>query len=342
MAHLVQLTKAKEPVELTELTLAPVYDGEVLVRVEACALGQLDWNLLTLDAPPRLPLVPGHEAVGVVQAVGRHTRLRPGERVFITPLASCCQTCAHCRSGEARFCSKARWRGIHTDGALGTHLVAHESGLIPLEVPVGMSELPEPLPLPLAASLALVGGSLWTAVGAVRALHLVQSSRIAVYGVGGVGHLVVQVARALGHQVFATDHDPERVRLAEELGAKPIATYKGETGEVGPFDAAVVCTPSTQALQRAVRVVLPGARVFFLGTSPTGRVDLSVAELVWRGLSIKGGLLGTRGDLDEGLSLLLANRVKARVELISLEDVPARLWALRDLGFPGRLVALPR
>ncbi|MBL8911777.1 MAG: alcohol dehydrogenase catalytic domain-containing protein [Archangium sp.] len=333
MARIVQLLKAKEPVELTDQVLAPVNDGEVLVRIEACALGQLDWNLLTLDAPPRLPLTPGHEAVGVIQAVGRHTRLRPGERVFVTPLSSCCQVCAWCRSGEWRRCADAKWRGMHGDGALGTHVVTHENGLVPLEIPVGMPDLPEPLPLPLAASLALVGGSLWTAVGAVRSLHLVQSSRVAVFGVGGVGHLVVQVARALGHKVFADDADPERVNLAQELGAAPLE---------GNVDAAVVCTPSTQALQRAVRMLVPGGRLALTGSSPTGRIDLSVAELVWRGLTITGGLLGARGDLDEGLSLLLSGRVKATVELISLDDVPARLWALRDLGFPGRLVALPR
>lgn len=333
MARLVQLTRPKEPVELTEHTLAPTNDGEVLVRIEACALGQLDWNLLSLDAPPRLPLVPGHEAVGVVQATGRHTRLRPGERVLISPLAYCCSVCAWCRSGETRRCHQARWRGMHTDGALGTHLVAHENALISLEVPVGMPDLPEPLPVPLAASLAMVGGSLWTAVGAVRALHLVQSSRVAVLGVGGVGHLVVQVARALGHQVFAADADPERVHLAESLGAMPLH---------GHVDAAVVCTPSTQALQRAARLLLPGGRLALVGSSPTGRIDLSVAELVWRGLTVTGGLMGARGDLDEGLSLLLSGKVKATVELISLDDVPARLWALRDLGFPGRLVAVPR
>jgi D-arabinose 1-dehydrogenase-like Zn-dependent alcohol dehydrogenase len=85
-----------------------------------------------------------------------------------------------------------------------------------------------------------------------------------------------------------------------------------------------------------------GGRLALIGTSPTGRIDLSVAELVWRGLTVTGGLLGARGDLDEGLSLLLAGKVKATMELISLEDVSARLWALRDLGFPGRLVAIPR
>lgn len=332
MAQQVQLTRPKEAVHLVEVDLRAPVRGEVLVRVEACALGQLDWNLLTLDAPPRLPLVPGHEAVGVVEVVGPGTSLRPGERVLITPLAGSCGTCAACRGHDARHCPQVAWRGMHADGALGTHLLAAESALVPLELPVGMAPLPEVLPPELAANLAVCGGSLWTALGAVRALHLVQPSKVAVFGVGGVGHLVVQVARALGHEVYATDADPERLALGARLGAQPL----------GPqVDAAVVCTPSTQALQQAVRLLRGGGRLALTGTSPTGRVDLAVADLVWRGLTLTTGLLGTRDDLDEGLALLFAGKVRPSVERIGLAEVPAKLWSLRDLGFPGRLVVLP-
>ncbi len=302
------------------------------MRVEACALGQLDWNLLTLDVPPRLPLVPGHEAVGVIEAVGPGSRLKVGERVLVTPVAASCGTCTACRGHDARHCPEVSWRGMHADGALGTHLVAREASLVPLELPVGVLPLPEPLPRDLAATLALCGGSLWTAVGAVRALHLVQPSRVAVFGSGGVGHLVVQVARALNHEVFATDAVPERMALARRLGAKPLD---------GPVDAAVVCTPSTQALQQAVRLLRGGGRLALAGSSPTGRIDLAVADLVWRGLTLTAGLLGTREDLDEGLGLVFSGKVKPVMELITLDEVPERLWALRDLGFPGRLVVFP-
>ena len=75
--------------------------------------------------------------------------------------------------------------------------------------------------------------------------------------------------------------------------------------------------------------------------SVRGRVDLAVADLVWRGLTLRSGLLGTREDLEEGVTLLFAGKVKPSVELVSLDEVPERLWALRDLGFPGRLVVLP-
>ena len=332
MPRFIQLRKAREAVEVVEATLPRPGPKQVLLRIEACALGMLDWQLLTLDAPPRLPLVPGHEAVGVVEALGPGCTLRVGERVLVTPLAGSCGQCAACRGHDPRHCAAAVWRGMHVDGALGTHLLTQEQALVPLELPFGVEPLPEKLNDQLAATLAVCGGSLWTAVGAVNSLRLVERSRIAIFGAGGVGHLAVQVCRALGHQVFALDADPQRMELALSLGALPID---------GPVDAAVVCTPSTQALQQAVRLLRGGGRLALTGSSPTGRIDLAFNDLVWRGISLHTGLLGTRADLDEGLALLFSGKVKPSVELATLDEVPAKLWALRDLGFPGRLVVLP-
>lgn len=306
MPRAVQLTHAREAVKVAEVALPALEEGEVLVEIEACALGQLDWNLLTLDAPPRLPLVPGHEAVGTVK----------GRRVLLTPLASWCGRCERCVAGEPRFCAEVKWRGMHVNGALGTQVIARESSLI--EVPDQFSP-----------GLAMVGGSMWTAVGAVRAVG--AAARVAVFGVGGVGHLVVQVLRAAGVTVLADDVSPERVAVALALGAEKMS---------GGFDAAIVCTPSMQALQRAVRNVRAGGTVAFVGTSPAGRIDLPAADLSWRGVRLISGLLGARADLDEALRLIRTGVVKPQLEQITLEEVPSKLWELRDLGFSGRLVVL--
>jgi propanol-preferring alcohol dehydrogenase len=322
-ARVAQLLAPREPLHLVDVTLAPPAPGEVRLRVEACAMGQLDWNLLTLDAPPRLPLVPGHEALAVVEAVGPSVTLPVGARVLVTPLASACGACAACEAGDARRCAGVRWRGMHADGALGTQLLASASALV--EVPSACAGLP-------AEHLALGGGSLWTAVGAARALALAGPARVGVVGVGGVGHLVVQVLRAQGHAVCAADVDPERAALARELGASPFTTG---------LDAAVVCTPSTQAVTAAVRAVRGAGRVVLVGTSPTGRLDLPVADVVWRQLSVVGTLLGSRAELAEGLELLRDGAVQPRITVAPLVEAPARLWSLRDLGFGGRLVIRP-
>ncbi len=297
----VQLKQPREAVEVVDLELPHPRPGEVRVRIEACALGQLDWNLLTLDAPPRLPLIAGHEAVGVVEGSGK--------RVLLTPLAASCGACAECVAGNARRCAEVRWRGMHEDGLLATHVCVPERSLIAIDSA-------------FSPELAVIGGTAWTAVGAVRGLGLSQPSRVAVIGIGGVGHLVAQVARAHGHEVFAHDVNPERV--------KNFAALKGDG-----FDAALVCTPSIQALQHAVRI---SRHVFLCGTSPAGRVDLSLADVVWRGVTLQSGLLGTRAQLEEAIELISSFKVKPQVETLSLDEVPARLWELRDLGFSGRLV----
>lgn len=298
----VQLTRPREAVEVVDLPLPHPRAGEVRVRVEGCALGQLDWNLLTLDAPPRVPLIAGHEAVGVVEG--------SGQRVLLTPLASSCGACEACAAGEARRCGEVRWRGLHEDGLLTTHVCVQERALAPIDTA-------------FSPELAVCGGSLWTAVGAVRALGLTRSSRVAVFGVGGVGHLAVQVAQAHGHEVWAHDVNPERLEGLRALGAET------------RVDAAIVCTPSIQALQHAVRVC---TNVFLCGSSPAGRVDVSLADLVWRGVTVRSGLLGTRAQLDEAVALLTSGAVTPQVQTLALDEVPARLWELRDLGFPGRLV----
>lgn len=319
MPRRVALHRAREALVMEERPAPAPGPGEVGLRLEACALGQLDWNLLTLDAPPRLPLVPGHEAVARVEAAGEGVTLPVGQRVLVTPLAAWCGTCARCLEGAPRWCEAARWRGVHDDGVLAEAFVAREAALVPLA----------PTAVP-TAWLALAGGSLWTAVGALGGV--VAGDTVGVFGVGGVGHLAVQVARARGCRVLARDVDPLRQRLAERLGAAPLS---------GPVDVAVVATPSAQAAQAAVRAVRRGGRVVLLGTSPAGRLDLSLGEVVWRGVHLEGALLGAAAALREGLALLESGAVRPEVEVVPLADVPARLWALRDLGFGGRLVVVP-
>ena len=309
MIHAIELQQPREAVHRVTRPGRPPGPGEVPVQLEACALGQLDWNLLTLDAPPRLPLTPGHEAVGTVQ----------GRRVLLTPLAHGCGTCGACQRGEARFCVEVKWRGMHAEGLLCSEAVVEASSLVPIDAA-------------FSPELACIGGSGWTAVGAVRALGLGAGARVGVFGIGGVGHLVLQVARAADLEVFADDVDPARLQVARALGAQVASV---------PLEGAVVCTPSMQALQKAVRAVRPGARVVFTGTSPAGRVDLPAADLTWKGLTLVSGLLGTTADLHEAIRLIHGGRVRPQVEVIRLSEVPSKLWDLRDLGFTGRLVVVP-
>lgn len=320
-------TAPKTPLVLSERPLPSPGPGEALVAIEACGLGFGDWNTAMLDALPRLPLVPGQEGAGLVQAVGAGVSLAVGDRVAITPLASACGACGPCERGLERTCDQRRLTGLHVDGALATHGVFLAARLVPL---------PPGLDLVQAAVLA---GSGWTALGALRAAGVGAGLSLGVWGCGGVGHLAVQLARALGaREVKVVDPDPSRRALAESLGAQAFEALPPSS-----VDAAVLCTPSSQAAVQAVKAVRPTGAVVLAALTPAGRLDLPLAEVVGKGLRLQGSFLGSRSDLQELLELAHTGRVFSAVESHPLEACPELLWRLRDGGFTGRLVVrMPR
>lgn len=319
MPHAIALTRPKEPLERIELDLQAPGPGEVRLRLEACALGLRDWDVLTLDGVPRLPLIAGQEAVGHIEAVGEGVALAIGARMAVTPLATSCAACQLCERGLERLCAKAQWHGFHRDGALSTHGVFAAQHL--LSVPDDVA----------AHQLACLVGSGWSALGALRLAGVGAGQHVAIYGCGGVGHLAIQIARAMGATVHVIEPDADRRHLAQSLGANLGVPALG-------VDVALVCTPSTQAITQAARVVARGGTLMLVGTSPTGRFDLSLADTVFQGLTIRGSVLGSRSDLNEVIDLHRRGAVRATVDSAPLESAIERLWWLRDGGFVGRLV----
>lgn len=314
MSAFVGFTHPREAPVVSDRPTPTPGPGEVLVRVEACGLGAADFGFFQLDALPRTPLIPGFEAVGVVEATGA--------RVGLLPLASTCGACGLCERGLERWCAKAELHGWHRDGFLSQHVVTTERALVPLE------------PSDDANTWAPVFSTGWTAMGAVRASGLGVGGRLGVIGVGGLGHLVVQIAKALGLQVSAWDVDPSRRALA---GASASAQPFG----VESVDALVVCTPSTQAIQHAVRAVRRSGTLVLAATSPSVRFDLSLFDTVMRGVTLAPAFLGARSDLDDLISLIRKGSVTPVVTRRRFADLPGAFWSLRDGGFTGRLVFNP-
>lgn len=294
------LARPKEPLQLVDRVVGPPAPGEVTVRIEACGLGLNDWHVAMLDALPLTPLVLGCEAVGRVEATG--------ERVGITPLASSCGSCTECGLGRASNCAAAKWHGFSRDGALCERGNFSTQHLVPL--PEGD-----------AAELAVLMGSGQAALAAFKAAG--DCEHLGVFGLGGVGHLVLQLA---GRRAYGFDPDPARAALA------------GPETPAPPLDVAIVCVPSAQAIQRAFNLLKPGGRLIIAAASPTGRLDLSLHALTARGVTITGTNLGGVGEV---LAAYREGRLKPRVTTRSLRDAPAMLYALRDGGFVGRLVFVP-
>lgn len=315
----VAFTHPREAPSLLERSVPEPAPGELLIRVEACGLGAADFGFFQLDALPRTPLIPGFEAVGIVERVGGGVAIPLGARVGLTPLASTCGGCNLCERGLERWCAKGQLHAWHRDGFLARHVVTTERAVVRLD------EADQP------ATWAPLFATGWTAFGAVRATELGRGHRLGVIGVGGLGQLVVQIARAQGLEVTAWDVDPERRALAA-------ASASAQPFTADSVDALVVCTPSTQAIQHAVRAVRRGGVLVLAAASPSVRFDLSLFDTVMRGVTLKPAFLGARSELDELISLVRSGAVKPVVTTMALEDVRAKFWLLRDGGFTGRLV----
>lgn len=293
------LRRAKEPLELHERELPPPAPEEVTVRIEACGLGLADWNVAMLDALPVTPLTLGCEAVGREVVSGR--------RVGITPLATSCGRCASCAAGLDAHCAAATWHGFNRDGALCT---------------VGNFSTQHLVPLPDAADAAPLAVLMGSGLVADAAVQAVRGARVGVFGLGGLGHLVLQLlgARGIGFEL-----DPAR-----QVGAP----------QKRPLDCAVVCVPSVQAIQQAFSLLEPRGRLVVAAQSPHGRFDLSLQALVSRGIEMVGAHLAG-ASVERVLARWSDGTLQPKVTVKPLADAPASLYALRDGGHLGRLVFVP-
>jgi propanol-preferring alcohol dehydrogenase len=320
------LVAAKEPLKLITRTLPPPVKGEVTLKLEACALGLSDWDVAMLDGLPRLPVVLGGEAVGRVTACGEEVALQCGQRVALTPLASTCGACLQCELGLEQYCARVVIHGFGRDGGLttaGNFLAQH---LLPIDD--GLD----------AALVCAVLTSGWSALGGVQAAAIGNGQTVAVFGVGGVGAPVIQVARMRGARVIAVEPEEDRRALALRLGAER-ALHPDEAASLKhSVHAALVCTPSTQAIVQAHRALLPAGNLVLLGGGPSTRFDLPLFDIVTRGISIRGTFLGSRSDLLEVLGWVRSGALVSPFVRAQLAEAPERLYSLRDLGFLGRLV----
>lgn len=320
------LVAPKEPLRLIERDVPPPAAGEVTLKLEACALGLSDWDVAMLDGLPRTPLVLGAEGVGRVVAAGDGVALTVGARVAVTPLASTCDACPLCERGLAQYCPQVSVHGFGHDGALTTHGNFRAQHLVPVDDGVDAGQV----------CAVLSGG--WAAVGGAQAAGLGAGQTVGIWGIGGVGALAVQVAVRRGAHVVAIEPEADRRQLALRLGAERALAPDDVSALKRSLHAALMCTPSTQALVQAHRSLQPAGTLVALGGGPATRVDLPLFDTVARGLTVKGSFLGSRAELLEVRDWLQAGALTMPVVEVPLAEAPARLYALRDLGFLGRIV----
>lgn len=331
MPEAVFLSSPRGAIEVGDHDPGPPAAGEVQVAMEACGVCHSDLMIAGLEALPLAPLVIGHEGIGRACAVGPGVdAVAVGDRVGVTYLGSTCGACELCSAGHERFCPRQVQHGYARHGAMGA-LVNVAAGHL-VRVPPG-------LPAVAAAPLCCAG---WTALGAVRGAGLPPGGRLAIVGLGGVGHLAVQYARHLGIKVVAVDVNEAKLELARALGAElalPAAGAGRAIGKAfGGVDAAIAFTAAPEALREALRSLKRRATLYLVGMADGARVDLSLNDAIVKGVAVRGSFLGTRADLEDAFAMAANGVALPHVEVCSPGEVAGVLDRLRAGQVLGRAV----
>lgn len=319
------LERQGEPLRLADVPAPEPGPGQVRLAVAACGVCRTDLHILDGElSEPKLPLIPGHQIVGTVDAAGRGAeRFAPGDRVGVPWLGWTCGECRYCRAGRENLCDRARFTGYDIDGGYAERAVADERFCFPL---------PEGFPDDQAAPLLCAG-----LIG-YRALRLVgDAERIGLYGFGASAHILCQVAVHQGRRVFAFTRvgDVEGQAFARELGAE----WAGASGEAPPdqLDGAIVFAPVGSLMTEALRASAKGARVISAGIHMSDIPSFPYEDL-W-GERVLGSVANlTRQDGEEFLALAPQVPVRTEVSVHPLEEANEALASIRDGSLKGAAV----
>jgi propanol-preferring alcohol dehydrogenase len=282
---------------------------------------------------PTLPFIPGHEAIGIVSAVGRDvTAVKEGDRVGVPWLYSACGHCEYCLSAWETVCPDAQFGGYTKNGGFAEYILAD---------PQYVAHIPKGLSATQAAPLICAG---ITTYKGIKQSDTKPGQWIAISGCGGLGHLAIQYAKAMGLLVCAVDIDEGKLKLAKTLGADltfnaktpdMAASLKKETG--GGAHGVLITAPSLSAFKQGVGMARRRGTCVLVGLPP-GDFPVPLFDVVANCITIRGSFVGTRQDMAETLAFAVAGKVKADVELQPLADINNIFKRLEHGDVPARVV----
>jgi alcohol dehydrogenase, propanol-preferring len=307
--------------------------GQVLVKIEASGLCHTDIHAARGDWPvkPKMPLVPGHEGVGTIVAVGDgDLPVGVGDRVALPWLGRACGHCRYCITGWETYCVTPEFMGYTIDGSYAEFAIGYASHVV--KVPDGVSSFD-------AAPITCAGVTTYKGLKVARP----QPGETAmIVGIGGLGHLALQYAKIFGTRTVAVDVEDEKLQVAKDLGADHVIDARGdqlaETQALGGVDVAVVTVPSPAAMRAAHASLNPNGRLVLIGLPADNKLELPVFETVLRGISVIGSLVGTRNDLAECFQMHAEGRTRVIAESRQLEDVNECFEEVLAGRVPARLV----
>jgi propanol-preferring alcohol dehydrogenase len=324
-AMLLRETKPAEerPLELTDLPTPEPGPGEIRLTVQACGVCRTDLHTVEGDlALPKLPLVPGHQIVGVVEAAGEGaSRFEKGQRVGVPWLYRTCGECEFCELGLENLCADAQFTGLHADGGYAESMVVPQDFAYP--IPAGFSDL-EAAPLLCAGIIGY---------RALRLSKVKPGQRLGLYGFGGSAHVTIQVARHWGCEVYVFTRSEGHQRLARELGA--VWVGRAEDHPPAKMQGSIIFAPAGPLVLDALRVLERGGTVALAGVTMTPIPEIDYDRLLYWERGIRSVANFTRKDAEELLQVAAEIPIQTTVQTFTLEQANEALLALKRSEIDG-------
>lgn len=316
---------SESPLALTEIETPHPGPRQVRLKINACGVCHTDLHICEGDLDlPRRPTVPGHQIVGVVEAVGQGvTRHQPGDRLGVPWLYQTCGQCRYCRRGQENLCENIQFTGLHADGGFAEYMVVHEDFAYP--IPAIFSDV-EAAPLLCAG---VVG------YRSLRMSRVQPGQRLGLYGFGASAHIIIQIARHWGCEVFVFTRGQHHRQLARSLGAVWAGGAEDDPGAL--IDSSIIFAPAGGLVPLALQRLDKG------GTLALGGIHMSDIpqmpyELLWHERTVQSVANSTRQDVVDFLQAAAEVPVKTEIELFELEQANETLQRLKRSEINGAAV----
>jgi propanol-preferring alcohol dehydrogenase len=329
----------KTPLRLEEVERPKPGAGEVLIRVEACGACHSDVHVADGDWPQlnrivKKPLILGHEIAGTIAEVGEGVKeLRVGDRMGVPWIYWSCGECEFCASGDEVLCSKQKITGVAVDGGYAEFVKAPATHA---------TKIPEGLAAADAAPLFCAGVTVYRAL---KKANIQPGQRLAIFGVGGLGHLAVQIGREMGAEVTAVDLSDEKLELARQDGATHVlnastADAPKEIRKLGGAHVVLVASAAKAAYDAAFSCVRGTGTLLVVGL-PAEPICFPALSMAGREVRVQASSVGTRENLRDVLAMAAAGKLRCRVATRPLSEANEVLDELRRGQVAGRIVLQP-
>jgi len=322
-----------QPLVIEDVPVPVPGRGEILVKVKACGVCHTDLHAASGDWPvkPQPPFIPGHEAAGVVAALGPDvTGFRLGDAVGVAWLHDACLACEYCETGWETLCEHQHNTGYSVNGGFAEYVVASAAFA---------ARLPANVDFAAVAPILCAGVTTYKGLNETR-----PGEWVLISGVGGLGQVAIQYAKAMGLKVVALDIAEDKLKLARDSGAElavnalsadAVERVLQATG--GGAHGILVTAVSTAAFAQALKMVRRKGTISLVGLPP-GEFPTPIFDVVLKRITVRGSIVGTRRDLDEAIAFAAEGKVRAEITKAPLADINAIFERMKAGKIDGRMV----